>query len=156
MIDGFEALVAKLWNSLNLPPPKLRADGTAALTVDEREVVLALSDNGSQIMVSSKAGQLSANPATMDDQIEHLLKSNLPGLLSSRACCRLVEQGAQTPLVMIQATAPCGLGSIDHLVEAIGDVAQMSRRYSRELNDAPAPRQIPDEFMLSDMMVFRP
>jgi hypothetical protein len=158
MIDGFETVIANLWNALGLglSTPRLRPDGTAALTVDDREVVLAGTHDGAQILVSSKAGQLSANPATMDDQVVRLLKSNLPGLLSSRACCRLVDQNAETPAVMIQATAPCGLGGMDRLVEMIGDVTQMAARYSRELNDGPAPRRIPEELTLEDVMVFRP
>jgi hypothetical protein len=157
MVDEFRRITARLWKSLGLASPKFRPEGTTTLTVDGFELKLALTEDGHHIAVSCKAGQLSANPALMEEQITRLLRSHLRTLPYNQAGCWLDEQDSPTPVVVVQATTPSNRASIDRLVGTIGDVAHLAGEYSRELGGRAAePRARNESLPDDDMMIFRP
>ena len=140
MEEEFRHVVANLWTSLGLSWPKFGPEGVTTLTVDGLDITLALSEDGRYIAISSRAGELSANPALMDEQVAHLLRSNLRILASNRACCHLDDKSSPTPVVMVQALAPCRSAFVDRLVEMIGDVADLAGECARELGGHAAPQ----------------
>jgi hypothetical protein len=156
MIADFDRIIEILWKSLGFAAPKRRAEATTTLTVDGREIRLALTEDGQHIAVSSKAGQLSANPSLMHEQITRLLTSNLRSLPSNRACCWLDDKDSSTPVAMVQAISPCNAIYMDRLVGTIGDVAHLAAEYSRELGGHPTPPRARQEVLPDDMVVFRP
>jgi hypothetical protein len=163
MTNEFHRVIANLWRSLGLSSPRFRPEGTTTLMVDGFEIKLALLEDG-HIAVSGRAGRLSTNPVRMDEQISRLLTANLRMLSHNRACCWLEDsgfddQGAEPPMAVIEALSPCSAGSMNRLVETIGDVAHLAGEYSRELGgSAPQPRaeRVEEESFSDDMVIFRP
>jgi hypothetical protein len=164
MADEFRRIIASLWRSLGLAAQQFRPEGPVMLTVDGLELKLALIEPGHHIAVSSRVGQLSANPARMDEQIARLLQSNLRMLSHNRACCWLEDSGLdgtdpEPPVAVIEAISPCHLASMNHLVAIIGDVAHLAGEYGRELGGImPQPRveRLKEESFSDDLVIFRP
>ena len=163
MEEEFRHVVANLWTSLGLSWPKFGPEGVTTLTVDGRDITLALTEDGRHIAISSNAGELSVNPGLMDQQVALLLRSNLRTLASNRACCHLDDNSSPTPVVMVQALAPCSSAFVDRLIETISDVAHLAGECARELGGhaAPPPRRRPSaglslEDLAGELVIFRP
>jgi hypothetical protein len=156
MADDFHHVIANLWTALGLSSPKFRPEGITTLTVDGLDIKLALTGDGRHIAVSSKAGQLSANPSLMDEQITRLLTSNLRTLPHHRAGSWLDDQDSPTPVVVVQGISPCSSAAMDCLVGTIGDVAHLAGEYGRELSGHSAQPRAQEEGLPDDMVIFRP
>jgi hypothetical protein len=159
MSDDFQSVAAGLWKALGLRPPVFSPAGSAVLTFDNTPIELSQSSDGRRIHISARAGELSDNPALMDDQITHILKENLRALSFSRACASLVRQVSKPPLVAVCATGPCNIAFMDLLAETIGDVLHLTEKYARELarhSSEPMRRPRPIEETYRDAIILRP
>jgi hypothetical protein len=160
MPEEFRDIIAALWETLGLPRPRFRQEEAAAtLTVDGIVIAIIPSGDRRHITVSAKAGQLSANPVAMDEQVACLLKASLLALPQSRACICLDDQDSPAPSVMVKAIIPFhsyGTARVmDRLVQAISDVACLAREHGRMLGSASAPHERLNEETTGDMVVFR-
>jgi hypothetical protein len=161
--DEFRHVIALLWQKLGLSRPSFQADDVAALVVDGLALKLTLTEDGRHILLSAKAGELSANPLVREQQVTRLLNTNLHTLLSSRACACVDNRDSQTPAVIVRAVAPCSAQYVDALAEAVSDVAYLAREFGGTLSREPghtavgpaAPRALPSDGLSDDMLVFR-
>ncbi len=160
MPDAFRDVIAALWRALGLSRPGFEADDVAALQLEGVRITLALSADGRHILLSAKAGALSANVLVRDQQVSRLLKTNLHTLSSSRVCACLDESDPQTPSIVVRAALPCEVKFVDPLAEAIADAGHLAKQHARELGgDAgaqpAAAAGTPLEGLSDDTLVFR-
>lgn len=164
MPGEFPEIIADLWTALGLSLPSFReGDSSATLNVDGIAVTLSESAIRQHLVVSAKAGRLSADPAAQERQVAYLLGVGVATLPASRACTCLEDRDSPAPAVMVRAVIPLSVqpGARDHafvmdqLVKAVSDVAYIAREHSRRLQ-SDGPRDPLPADLDSDMVVLRP
>lgn len=124
MRDGVQTVVAALWASLGLAPPRDDAEDKAVLRIDGRSVGFAPSPDRTHLVITATVGTLASDPYRRNEQVRRLLRDSLGMVLANRAGLQLGEGGAG--VVQVVAVGPCRANEVPLLRELIEDVLHLA------------------------------
>jgi hypothetical protein len=161
MSEDFQRLVTKLWASLGLPAPVFRAKNRIVLSIDRIDVELAESPDGGHIILTARAGRLSAgDPMRRAEQVQNILYSNLGSLTSHRVCVSVDPKGADDPTVLVQGISAYETAGAAELTGVVQDVVAVAEVHAAELTGerARAAGRTPasNQQAVGDTVIFRP
>jgi hypothetical protein len=161
MSDDFQGLVAKLWASLGLPAPVFRTKNRIVLNIDRIAVELAESPDGGHMILTARAGRLSAeDPMRRAEQVQYILYSNLGSLTSHHACVSVDPKGAESPTVLVQGICSYETAGVAELTSVVQDVVALAEAHAAELTGersrATGRTPASNQQGLGDTVIFRP
>ena len=160
MSNEFRTLVTALWASLGLRPPAFSERPHVVLSIDGFDLELSETPDGRHLLVTGRAGTLSAEPGRRIRQVQHLLEFNLAAVASHRACVSLAPPDHEAPAVLVQGLCGYETAGAADAIRIIQDVVAVLETHAPELTsgrDAPARQPRPsDPQTAGEAVIFRP